>query len=259
MLSTAISVPEDGIETWIAALADTGSPRSVEVPLSALLRTPSMAPVLERNGLRIAGVTRTVPPGFTAHYLAADAAARRHLEQQLRGALHPCRTCGARRVLLEFEIEEIEHAGSASAAPLGQTAELLRVLLPNAVESGLVLCLPVRLPFPFPGARAWTTAGNLIHEVMHPACRLAVNLFPSELPPGFDLPTVLRDCFFHLESLRIHLAADAAAEVTRHTRWATDLHRHGFRGAVVFCAQASSPEGIAAACGDIRTLADLYG
>lgn len=260
MISVAISVPEDGLETWIAAVSNTQGVRDVELAAATLQTGNQVDSLLEKNGLRVAHLRQFLPNGFTRHYLERIGRSRNSVFLQLKSALTAFRGHGARRVSLDLQLDQLAGPPADLDTGIRLQVSLLRPLLPAAIEAGITLCIPVRYPYPFPGSREWAAAENLVYEIMHPACRLGLNLFPAELEGDFDLVPFLRNCFFHLDLIRLHynLALGEVLDRTQQQHWADGLRRHGFKGCVVFCPVISGDSGIREACGQVDQLAPLY-
>ncbi len=260
MITVAISVPEEQTELWLDAVANTTLVREVELP-AALLNDPEpLLRLLRPRGLAPAHAARFLPPGFGPRFAESADATRAAFTQQLQTALARCRDCGVRHVSLDLNEDDICVLEAARPDTLQCWAGLVRKLLPVAVDAGITLEIPVRHPAPFPGSRNWTGAANLVQEVMHPACRLELNVALSELPEDFDLAAVARSCFFHLAALRLHYvpAEGETPDPARHRQWGAALARLGFKGAVVFCPRAGTPEGIRDACRRVDELAAAY-
>lgn len=261
MISVAVRLNDLDLDCWLDAVSNLATTRGVELPAS-LLAEPAEAleARLAANALRVLHVTRLLPSGFVMRLMEAAERPRDVLLAQVKSALARCRAVQVRQVSCDLELD----AAGATAAQLEPAiraqVSLIRQLLPVAVEAGQTLCIPVRQPPPYPGSREWSLASNVVHEIMHPSCRLALDLVPAELDPAFDLAALLRDCVFHLAVVRIHYEPflGEAVPLRRQQEWADALRRQGFKGTVVFCPVASTPEGIRAACRQVDALAGLY-
>ena len=260
MISVAISMPEDGLATWIAAASNTESVREVELAAATLQTTKQIDNLLDKNGLRVVHVRQFLPNGFTRHFLERIGRSRNSVFVQLKTALVACRAHGARRVSLDLQLDQVAGPPAELDTGIRLQVSLIRPLLPAAIEAGITLCIPVRYPYPFPGSREWGAAENLVYEIMHPACRLGLNLFPAELDADFDLIPFLRNCFFHLDLIRLHYSPALGETLSRPQQesWADGLRRHGFKGCVIFCPVASGETGIRDACREVDLLAPLY-
>ena len=260
MTTIAISVPEAQLETWLDAVAATTLVREVELP-AALLNAPgATVGLLSPRGLALTHVTRFLPPGFGPRFAESAPDLRATFTQQLQAALARCRDAGVQHVSLDLNEDDICVLESALPDTLRCWSALIHKLLPMAMDAGITLNLPVTRPVPFPGSRNWTGAGNLVHEVMHPSCRLELNLALAELPPEFDLAALIRNCVFHLATIRLHYvpAQSETPDVAQQRQWGSVLLRQGFKGTVVFCPRATTPEGIRDSCRRGDELAAAY-
>jgi hypothetical protein len=260
MISVAIRLSEDQLDLWLEAVSNLTVVRAVELPAAVLAGqgTP-FETRLAANGLRVLHATQLLPAGFVTRLAVAGDRARDVLLAQARAALGRCRAFQLRYLSCDLELE-VAAAARLEPAIREQTA-LVRHLLPVAVEAGQILCIPVRHPPPYPGAREWSLACNLVHEVLHPACRLALNLVPADLEAGFDLAAFLRDCLFHLAVIRIHYEPfldSAGANRVVLEEWAAVLRRQGFKGCVVFCPAAATADGIRTACRQVDAVAPAF-
>ena len=260
MTTVAISVPEEQVELWLDAVAATTLVREVELP-AALLNDPEPTlALLQPRGLALTHVTRFLPPGLGPRFAESAADMRATFTQQLQAALARCRDSGVRHVTLDLNEDDICVLESALPDTLRCWSALVHKLLPMAMDAGITLNIPVTWPVPFPGSRNWTGAGNLVHEVMHPALRLELNLALAELPAEFDLTSVIRNCVFHLDTIRLHYspAQEEHPTLTQQRQWSAILLRQCFKGAIVFCPRASTPEAIRDCCRRADELAAAY-
>ena len=219
MITVAISVPEEQLECWLDAVAGTALVRQVELPAAALNDPEPTLRLLRPRGLTPGHVARFLPPGFGPRFAEASDDLRATFVQQLQTAAARCRDCGARHISLDLNEDDICVLEAAHPETLRCWAGLVRRLLPMAMEAGITLNIPVAQPPPFPGSRNWAGAGNLIHEIMHPACRLELNLALAELPPEFDITATLRNCLFHLDTIRLHYSPAEGEAPARLPRW----------------------------------------
>ena len=260
MTTVAISVPDEQLVPWLDAVADTTLVRAVELP-AALLNEPEALPgLLQPRGLALTHVTRFLPPGFGSRFAESAAEMRTTFTQQLQSALARCRDAGVRHVSLDLNEDDICVLESALPDTLRCWSVLMHKLLPMAMDAGITLNIPVTWPLPFPGSRNWTGAGNLVHEVMHPSCRLELNLALGELPTDFDLAGLIRNCVFHLDTLRLHYSPAQGEQPTpaQQRQWSGILLRQGFKGAIVFCPRVTTPEAIRDCCLRVDELAAAY-
>lgn len=251
MISCAISVAESQWSDWLREIGNLKVVRDIELPVSLLAQDADAMRAVENHGLRLV-VAHDLLPAETARHLAESSGLDRgDVLTCLEETFEHCHNAGARFVTLEMGLNRVSEA-SADAELAGHIA-FLRQLVPLADELRLTICVQVRTPRPFPGSREWEHAAYVVHEVMHPACRLAVNLVPADLPGDFDISAFVRSCTFHLGVLRFHYApalGDVLDSVALDA-WHEVLQQHGFRGSLVFCPRAAGDTGIGEACARI--------
>ena len=149
---------------------------------------------------------------------------------------------------------------TATAAPDAATesrSAFLRRVIPMAGDCTVDLCLPVRCPLPFPHSRQWNVAANLLHDIMHPSLRLALDVLPFELPADFDPAAFVRRFCFQAGIVRFHHDAEAGEMPSREMLlpWWLALRRHNFRGVVVLKPRVVSAERIEPVCRRLDQLA----
>jgi len=253
-----VSVAEADWEEWLHAVGNMKIVRDVELPVSLLAGDSNALKLAERYGLTVAHA-RDLLPSNTARYLGeSPAAGRDDVLTCLKHALVRCRDAGARSVSLEMGLERIGDA--TFEQDLAVRVRLLRGLMPVADSHAVTVCVQVRHPPRFPGAKEWGCAGNLVHEVMHPRCRLALDVVPSELADGFVVEEFVRSCYFQAGGVRFHYdpSLGESPDPESQAEWAAALHRHGFRGPVVFRPRVTGEAMIAEACAGIDAWAELY-
>ena len=259
MITVAIRIAENGLDAWLAGLGTLLTIREVDLSAASAGNRPLLA-TLERNGLRVAHVGQFLPSGFSTFFAELEPAGREPFLAHVKTAALACLQAAPRRLSLELDFRYAAHSSPAGNDVHAAWAMLLRRLLPLTSDPGVVLCLPVSLPPAVPGSRELAVVGNLLYEIMHPACRLALDVYPGELPPDFDSFRFLRDCLSHLEMVRFHyvLALGETLEERLAANWAETLRRHGFKGVVVFAPQVTGDEGVRAACATADNLARLF-
>ncbi len=258
MISCAISLPEADWQQWLHAMGNMRIVRDLELPVSLLQDVPDVLPQAEQQGFHLLHA-HDLLPSDVARYLSESSVRGSHdLLTYLRETVVNCQLAGARYVSMEMGLDRIgEHTFEVD---LGERVKLLRALMPAADQHRITLCLQVRYPRSFPGCRDWEYAGNLVHEVMHPNCRLAVNLFPNDLPPDFDIDQFVATSYFHVAVIRFHYSPmlGESLETKQQRAWAAALQKHAFKGVVIFCPKTANVEGAASACADVDGWAEYY-
>jgi len=238
MIPCAVSIPETNLDEWLETVADTARIRHIELP-AVRLRAPDNAMAwAEQLGLRLLHARELLPANLAPYVAEQPLRDREDLRNCLQQALEQCRDAGGAYASLDVGLDRMPDAAAADG--LTARVRLLRALLPVAEHGRVTLGVQVRVPPPFPGSRAWHHAANLVHEVMHPRCRLTLDLVPAEFDTDFDVAAFVRRCCFTAGLLRFHYRPDLGEEPApaRHRLWAAALVRHGFRGGVVFVPDA---------------------
>lgn len=251
MISCAVGVTEPQWRDWLHEVGNLKVVRDIELPVSLLAHDAEAMRQVENRGLRLVVAHDLLPADVARHLAESSTLDRGNVLACLEETLDHCRNAGARLVTLEMGLNRIAEAGAAEA--LAERVAFLRQLVPVADERRLTICVQVRTPRSFPGSREWEHAANVVHEVMHPACRLAVNLVPADLPGDFDIAAFVRSCTFHLGVLRFHYAPALgdALDGAALDAWHEVLLQHGFRGSMVFCPRVGGGAGIGEVCAGI--------
>ncbi len=233
MTTTALSIPDEHWDVWLDAVADTRYIRNLEVPAELVLGIDAQLPEKAgQAGLRVSFVRDLVAPE-AARNATELADAPRH---ELIGNLCSRIKCAGDYGVILGTLEVGVGAAGNSENDLARRVQFLRRLMPASAEAEVTIALPARYPPAYPGARQWENVGNIIHEVMHPNCKFAVDVFPAELAPDFDIPQFLRQCGYQMGVVRFNFepALGEGFEPGKDELWARALQRHAFRGGVVF-------------------------
>ncbi len=256
--TVAIRIPDRNWRKWLDAAARTLHVRTVEASAALLAENPAFLPRLAALDLDLVHVRELLPDETARHLFEAPPKTRDDLRKHVDELLRRAEAAGARSADLEFGLDRIE--GRDPEEALRRRIDFLRDLLKTVNPPGIDLCVPVRHPPPFPGARTRDAAANLLFEVMDPACRLAVGVFPAELPPEMDIGAFLREYYLQTAVFRFHWQPALGEELDpdRQRQWADALIRHSYRGCVVFCPRARQPEAIAHVVDLVDSLAPLF-
>lgn len=258
MTNCAVSVAEDQWQAWLEAIGEMNVVRDVEFPVSLVAGEVGAVRLAEQYGLT-ASFARDLLPADIARYLTESSVADRNdVGTHLRNLIADCRACGVRSVSFEMGLDRIRE--NRFEQDFEQRVRLLRALIPCADQLSVSICVQVRYPKSFPGSKEWEHAAALVHEVMHPNCRLAVNLVPEEFPESFDIATFVRSCSFRIGTLRFHhgVASGESLDDDGMRAWAEALRGHGFKGGVVFSPRVSEADAFPAACRRIDGWARLF-
>lgn len=233
MVACAISVPEYDLEPWCEAVGDLRFIRDIEIS-GTHLDDPGVPELLERTGLGVVHVRDLLPADVSRYINESPAQGRDDVVEHLESMLDRCRAIGAKSAGMEFGLDRITKAGFRH--DFTERIRLLRSLVPVADRNGVVLCVNVRFPRSYPGSKEWEHAANLIHEVMHPSFRLAVDLVSGDLPEDFAPEILIRECYFQIGVLRIHFSPAFGETMTGEFQQSAGraLRRHGYRGVVIF-------------------------
>ena len=258
MITCCVSASEDHWQDWLDAVGNLRRVRDVALPVSLLVTEPAIRTRAERLGLTVSHAQDLLPADVARYLSESPARGRKDVLSRLKDMLVQCRAAGARVVGFELGLDRIREA--AFAQDLTDRVKLLRALMPVADSQKVTLCVQVRYPREFPHSKQWEYAGNLVHEVMHPCCRLGISMVPAELPADFDIGSFVRLYSFNLGALRFHYSPAMGETLGRESqaRWAEALRRHGFKGLVVFCPKVKEPEGIPEASAAIDAWAEAY-
>jgi hypothetical protein len=256
MINCAVRMPEDGWQDALRVAGDLTVIRHLEVPGSVLLGEPDVVSHAERLGLKVL-VAQDVLPGHVARYLAeAPVAGRADVPAALQSLVAECLDRGVRFVTLDVGLARAGDRGTG----LRDRVALLRALMPTAGSARGVVCLQVRTPPEEPDSREMDYAANIVHDVMHPSCRLCVNVVPADLPDDFDGAAFVRDLYHSTALVRFHYSPLFGEDLDEdsQTVWATALRHHAFRGAVVFCPTVGDTAALPRVFADLERWAAMY-
>lgn len=257
MTNVLVSVPDQNTEAWLDAVAEFEALRDVEVS-AVLFQEESRANLLKlasRNGLHPRMVRNLIPGEVGRNLEALPDTEIDRLAEKLREDLSDYGEEGAYSVVLDLGLEKIDEKDEDGA--LRRRVTFVRRFLPTIESRDLQLLIPVRYPPPHPGACTWETATNLVHEVMHPACRLLVNFYPGEAEDDFDRTAFVRRCALHLGAIRFiyEPMLGETPNVDTLEAWRETLMWHGFRGALIFAPRISDVDAVRPACSKISEYA----
>ncbi len=232
MKPLVFSIPDSNQSAWLDQVAQSDVLRVLELPCE-YLDTPSQWQSLSDRGLTVAAARDLIAPEAMRNLSGLSETHRNQLLSLAGSRLARLREHGVGTVVFDFGIGR--HAGDDTSSQFGLSVRFLRDLMVAAAPQDVNVCLQARFPFVFPQSPQWDLIGNLIHEVMHPNCRLTLDLFASELEDGFEEREFLRQCGYHLSVLRFcfepmagqKLLADSASA------WRNALANYLFKGLVV--------------------------
>jgi len=232
--------------------------RDVECSAAVLAAGPEPLALARRLGLRVAHARDLLPPDVARYLTESPARGREDIQACLKKTLALCHAAEVGSVCLQMGLDRIGEA--TFQHDLGERVRLLRALMPDAERLKMTVCVRVRFPRAFPGSKEWEHAGNLVHDVMHPCCRLALDLVPGELPHPAEVEKMLRTVCFNTGLVRLHYQPSAGEQLdpASQAQWSTALQKHGFKGGVVYCPRLGSEEAIAAVAAQIDAWAAAF-
>ena len=258
MMTCAVSVAETAWDLWLGAVSNMKIVRDVELPAALLVAEPGPLALCQHHGLSVSHVRDLLPPDLARYLSESPVRGRDDVLAALKEILLKCRSAGTHCVSLEMGLDRMGEDTFEDDSAV--RVKLLRGLIPIADRQRLTVCVQARYPRSFPTSKEWERAGSLIHDVMHPRCRLTVNTVPNELPRGFDVKDFVRSCCFRMGVVRFLYDPGLGANLVPESQaeWAAALRHHGFRGVVVFCPRVSEPEAVDEACARIDECATFY-
>ena len=243
MTTIAMRIPEQNTMSWIDAVADMQEVRNIDVTGNML--DAGIGKDADRFGIDIACVREILPPQETRFLSETDRRTRENMVTTVRRRCDRCKKAGAKTVSLWLGLERVR-----SEAAMEVHIAFLRQLVSPVSNNGLTFALPVRYPVEAPKSKEWDLASNIVHDVMHPAFRLGVHLFPDEVSDRDDSSAIIRRVHFQLSKICIHYEPMFGEEPDESLlcKWGRALRWHGFRGVVVLCPREKNEESIAKVC-----------
>lgn len=214
----------------------------LELPGTVLENESGWEDLLEAYDLRCLALADLLPDSVARYLPEAEEGARAKVLTHLRQLVTRAAALDIRYIGLGVGIERVS-LGALEPA-LERRTQVLRSLMPLAEAQEIITCIPVRMPAPGMSNVGLQHSVRLVHEVMHPNCRLALDVFVDEFEPDFKPNTVIKDYCFSLALIRFHYepALGITFPLEQQREWAKALRWLGYRGGVVFCPQVSGPE-----------------
>ncbi len=229
MNSFFLSIPDQQAEQWLHVLADIDSSCQLELSFDVLNRTELMENIAVKD-LKIAAVRYPLVPEITRNVGKLSDPMRQQALYMFRErvALLHGREIDKTIIDAGFGRPEMVESGGG----FDEKVNFIKELMPAAASYEVQVCLRSRFPPAYPGDPQWDHVGNIIHEVMHPNCRLALDLFPNETEPEFSPQRFLRECGYHIALIRFNFdpLANEALSTELMSSWRQALEKYNFRG-----------------------------
>jgi len=235
VLRTACHIPTRHWRQWLEAVAASPALRVIESEGDLALHNERFRREVRSLGLLLEHLTDVVPASVLRGLFDMPPERRRPVLGEMASILRLAEADGVRTVDLDLGLDGLQMK-NADAALAERRQVLLACLGPSEVLDTLRVCLPVRVPPPFPGSRAREWAANLLFEAMQSRLALSFDLFPGEWETPPDPAVFVRETCLHAAVLRVHWRPDRGEVLPR--RWlcglAEALHRRAWKGTLVF-------------------------
>lgn len=246
-------------ENWrdiLFAASNTKRIRSVEISAALLEHREELQELLNRYGMNVVHVRDLLPLDLGRYLMEVAEPLRKGIVNGCIETLFQCIDMGVQCVTCELGLDRIQV--SRLEEEIQGRVHLLRRLAAAVDRKKINICIPVRHPRAYPTSKDWEYAGNIIHEVMHPQCRLTFNLFPTEFSPDFELKKFIRSIYLNAGILRFiyEPSMGERPEDWFSENWNGYLSEYGFAGPLVFRPAITDEEGAKAAFTAVDQLID---
>ncbi|MEA2012068.1 MAG: hypothetical protein U9O87_03140 [Verrucomicrobiota bacterium] len=136
---------------------------------------------------------------------------------------------------------------SYSEEELGENVFFFKQFIPTCQTYSTSILLPVRLPAISTEMHGlWGNTIQIVHNVMHDSCRMQLDLHISEIEKDFDIKDFLRNCYYHISSIRFIYSTAIKEERLKQiiAQWAEVLKWRSYKGLVVFAPTIHSSESV---------------
>ncbi len=238
MNSIVLAIPDQNRGHWLELAAKTRAFRKIEMSWEGFLAPEAEDGILAERGLDLVAIRDLIASEVTRNLVGLSNQMRQQAQAILSARLVEIRNREVRTAI--FDLGVGRNVGDGGDFNFARRVKFMRDLMAVAASQEVKVCLQARYPRAYPTAPQWDMVGNVIHEVMHPNCRLALDLYAAELPPGFQVRDFLRRCGCHLSVLRLHFEPMAGEGLSGGfiEQWREALDGYLFKGMVVF-----SPDG----------------
>ena len=242
-LTLQIPLHDESLTPYLEAVRGDGWD-GIELPGEVMQDESGWEDAIEAFGVPCRGLGDLLPDAVGRYLPETAAAARERLLTYMRRLMTRAAMLNIEYAVIQLGVDRI--ASGALDAELTARCKLLRSLMALAETHEITVCVPVSLPAPAYRRDLLARTVRLIQEVMHPKCRLALDLRPDELPADFEPADFLRThgpsiavLRFHYEpALGLGFTADSQAE------WADAVRREHYQGDIVFCPHITGVDAI---------------
>ncbi len=257
----SVRVNEVSWDQWLANVAETRRLRDVELPATAIEQDADVLKGLHNYGLSVHHVRELLPESVSRYLPETTDRVRNSFITRSLDILHTCSNQGVEWASLDLGLDRPN--GDNYNGGMEVRTELLKRIADNLGDANITICPVVRCPAPYPGSKAWQSAANLIHDIMHPNVHLTVNLHPAELDEDFDALALVRDIQANVPVVRLFYENDSPLHSPRTDSpqspafWFDILRQRRYKGLLVFCPLSASehkPEPLERTCREIDEL-----
>lgn len=247
MMNIILSVPDNDADTWINNVSELEGIDNLEVSPASIADQRNFTRIVRKAGLQIRTIRELIPQEVGRNLESLTAEEKGRTVAALHDKIAMYSEEGVETVSLSLGLRNTTRINDEA---LEQRITFVRRLLTALESRSMQVLISVRYPPPYPGSLAWEAATNIVHDVMHPACRIRAEIYDGEIEDGFAIAPFVKSCAFHLGGLKF-VYEPMLGETPRLDDlrcWLDNLQWHGYRGDIVFAPKVTGADAVRTAC-----------
>ncbi len=232
-LALRLPTTPEGLTPFLEAIAGHDGWDGIEMSAAILDTEHGWEDLLDAFALPLLSVHSLLPVNVSRYLAEAGDVARHALLSYIRALLEKAAAAGIDYTSIDLGADR---EADGDDARIKVRADMLRSLMPLAEGLEVSVCLPRRLPRHQLRKEPDATL-RLVNDVAHRCCRIALNVYPDELPDAFDVRVFLRGIHLHLGLIRWHYEPHLGIHINQIFcgEWLEALRWLGYRGPLIFC------------------------
>lgn len=211
----------------------------IEMPLS-LLETEKGPAILLEYDWRYIHLTELMDTALSRRIAEQSPSIIREFVNNFNALLDRAHAFHVDSVTVDFSVDT---AAANSPEVSASLQSLIKRLMPKLYETGIKLCIPLRIPSVSPDLPSEAHL-NFLRELMFPWIRFTVNIHPHQMNKDFDPEQLLRWYRFDTDVVRFVYEADMGNKLVKKliNPWTEYFKSILFDGMLVFCPRVSGTD-----------------